>query len=181
MAAKPSNAMNLTSTVSGLVNWDGVSSMSTTALTQYYTLVGASTNTVAAIAPGAAGTVLTSGGASANPSYTALPFTKMPWTDEASLFTAVSNNGYFCTATFAVTMPVSPAQGDTISFIVDGSFGVTITANTGQTLQNGSAKSASAGTCLNAATTTGCSITFVYRLSDTNWIASSVIGTWTIT
>lgn len=181
MAAKPANAMNLTSTTAGLVNWDGTSTMSSTAIVQYQTLVAASTTAIQPIALGASGTVLTSAGAGAYPAYTAIPFTKMSWTDEASLFTAVSNNGYFCTGTFVATMPASPAQGDVVAFIVDGSVGVTITGNTGQKLQIGSNVSASAGTALNAATTAGCSVTFIYRASDTTWISQAVIGTWTVT
>jgi hypothetical protein len=181
MAARPSNAMNLVSTTSGLVNWDGTSTMSTTALTQYYTLVGAGANTVTNIAPGTSGWVLTSTGASGNPAYTALPYTKMPWTDETTTFSPLAQNGYFVTGTATATLPASPSQGDTISFFVDGGVALTITANTSQVIQVGSQTSASAGTCVNAATTTGCSITLVYRSSDTKWACISVVGTWTIT
>lgn len=69
MAGTPSNSMNLNSTVSGLVNWNGVALMSSTALTQYSTLSAASSNTVNNIDPGSAGQVLTSNGASAQPTY----------------------------------------------------------------------------------------------------------------
>ena len=182
MVSKPGNAMNLTTTVSGIVNWDGVNAMATTALTQYYTLVGASANTITSIAPGTSGWVLTSGGASANPSYAAIPFTQLPWTDESTTFSPAAGNGYFVTGAATATLPASPAQGNTISFCVDGSVLLTITANTGQTIQVGSAKSASAGTCVNAASTTGDSITLVYRSSDANWFAvPAPQGTWTVT
>jgi hypothetical protein len=179
MAGTPANSMNLSS-ASGIVNWDGTATMATTALTQYNTLVGASANTIANIAPGTSNYVLTSNGASANPAYKVLPFTHMPWTDEASLFTAASNNGYFVTATFPATLPPSPAQGDTIAFIVDNSSAVvTVTANTGQFIRVGRAISASAGTAAN--NFIGDSLTLVYRASDTTWIASDVLGTWTVT
>ena len=179
MPGTPANAMNLSS-ASGIVNWDGTATMSTTALTQYYTLVGASANTISSIAPGTSNYVLTSNGAAANPSYKVLPFSHMPWTDEASLFTAASNNGYFVTGTFAATLPPSPAQGDTIAFTVDNSSAiVTVTANTGQYLRVGRAISAAAGTAVN--NFIGDSLTLVYRASDTTWCASDVLGTWTVT
>lgn len=183
MAAKPSNAINLNSTTSGLVNFDGTSSFGTTALTQYYTLVGASSNTVTSVAPGTTGQVLTSGGASANPSYQAIPYTKLPWTDETTTFSPAAGNGYFVTGNATAVLPASPAQGDTIAFCVDGAITLTITGNTGQVIQVGTAISAAAGTCVNAATTTGCSITLVYRLSDTKWFSAfgGPQGTWTVT
>jgi len=182
MAAKPANAMNLNSTTPGLVNWDGTSTMSSTSLTaQYYTLTAASTTTINAVAPGTSGWVLTSGGASAYPAYAALPFTQLPWTDETTTFSPAAGNGYFVTGTATATLPASPSQGNTIAFFVDGAVTLTITGNTSQLIQVGSAISAAAGTCVNAATTTGCSITLVYRSSDTKWCATSVIGTFTVT
>ena len=174
--------MNLNSTTSGLVNWDGTSTMSSTALTQYYVLSGASSNTVNNIAPSTGGYVLTSNGASSQPTFQILPFTQMPWTDETTTFSPAVGNGYFVTGTATATLPASPSQGNTISFCVDGSVALTITANTGQYIQVGAAKSASAGTCVNAATTTGCSIILVYRASDDIWFAvPAPQGTWTVT
>lgn len=183
MAAKPANAMNLTSTTAGLVNWDGTSTMSTTSLTaQYYTLTAASTTTVNAVAPGTSGWVLTSTGVSGYPAYAAPVYTKMPWTDETTTFSPLAQNGYFVTGAATATLPASPAQGDTIAFCVDGAVALTITANTGQIIQVGSAVSAAAGTCVNAASVTGCSIVLVYRLSDTKWFAvPAPQGTWTVT
>lgn len=182
MAAKPANAINCNTTVSGLVNFDGTSSFSTTALTQYYTMVGAGANTVANIAPGTSGWVLTSGGATANPAYAAIPYTAIPWTDESTSFAAAASNGYFVTGAATATLPASPAQGATIAFCVDGAVLLTVTANTGQMIAVGSALSASAGTAKNAASVTGCSIVLVYRLSDTTWFSvPAPQGTWTVT
>ncbi len=181
MVSKPANSVNQSSSSSGLWTWDGTSTASTTGLTQYYTMVGASANTVQSVAPGTSGWVLTSGGASTYPAYAAIPFTQMPWTDEATSFSPVAGNGYFVTGAATATLPGSPSQGNTVSFIVDGAVALTITANTGQYIQIGSAKSASAGTAVNAASVTGCSVTLVYRASDDIWFATSVIGTFTVT
>lgn len=64
----PANSMNQ-SGASGIVNWDGVSIESTTVLTQYSTLTAASSNTINNVSPGVSGTVLTSNGPSAQPTY----------------------------------------------------------------------------------------------------------------
>lgn len=181
MASKPANAMNQSGAV-GLVNWDGTSVESTTAIVQYQTLVAASTSTIQPIALGTSGWVLTSGGAGAYPAYAAIPFTPMPWTDEATSFAVVAGNGYFVTGAATATLPSGAAQGNTVEFVVDGGVALTITANTGQYIQVGTAKSASAGTCVNAASTTGCSIKLVYRASDDIWFSvGGPQGTWTIT
>jgi hypothetical protein len=104
---------------------------------------------------------------------------EMAWTDEAVSFAAASGNGYFVTANATATLPAAPAQGNMISFSVDAAATLTVQANTGQVIRIGAAVSASAGTAANNAR--GDSLTIVYRSSDAAWIASSVIGTWTVT
>jgi hypothetical protein len=181
MAGTPANSMNLNSTVSGLVNWDGISTMSSTALTLYSTLTGAGANTVNNVSPGTLGQVLTSNGASAQPTYQTIPFTQMPWTDKAISFAAAVGNGYFVTATATATLPASPAQGNTISFAVDSASGIlTIQANTGQIIRVGKVVCAAAGICVS--NFDGDAITLVYRASDTTWISvPGTEGTWTLT
>ena len=183
MATTPANSFNQNSTTAGLQNWDGVATPSTTALQQYYTMVGASTNTVQNVAPGTSGYVLTSTGGSGYPSYQALPYTKMPWTDKATSFNAVSQNGYFVTATATATLPASPAHGDVVALAVDvdpGTGLLTVTANTGQFIRVGKQISLSAGTMVN--NFHGDSVFLVYRASDSTWIAApGTMGTWTVT
>jgi hypothetical protein len=101
------------------------------------------------------------------------------WTDTSGTVNATSGNGYFITATSTSTLPASPAEGDTISYIVDTASILTINANTGHFIRLASAISASGGTC--ASTARGNSITLVYRTSGTTWIASSSVGNWSIT
>lgn len=179
MAATPSNALNIKN--AGITIFDGTATFTATTTTQYYTLVGNTGNTIANVAPGTATYVLTSNGAASNPSYQVLPYTAMPWTDEAVSFNAVAGNGYFVTANATATLPASPAQGNIICFAVDSVSGIcTIQANTGQTIQVGKNISASAGTCVS--NFNGDSICLVYRASDTNWIAvPGATGTWTVT
>lgn len=102
------------------------------------------------------------------------------WSDTSGTFTAASGNGYFITATSTSTLPASPTEGDTISFIVDSAQFLTITGNTGQRIRIGSSLSASAGTAVNTAR--GDSIQLVYRSTGTTWFSlGSPQGTWTVT
>ena len=101
------------------------------------------------------------------------------WTDEATSFAAAVNNGYFVTGTATATLPASPSQGDRVGFAVDTTNILTIQANTGQVIRIGSSPSASAGTAVSTAR--GDSVALVYRTADTTWIATSVIGNWTVT
>jgi len=173
--------MNQNSTSSGLWTWDGVATASTTGLVQYNVLLGASTNTIQNEAPGVAGTVLTSNGVAAYPSFQVLPFTKMPWTDKAISFAAASNNGYNVTAAATATLPAAPAQGDIVAIVYDGAAGVvTILANTGQFIRIGKQITLSAGTVLS--NFQGDSITLEYRSTDLTWLSwPGVQGTWSVT
>lgn len=128
---------------------------------------------------GTSGQVLTSAGAGALPVWSNSEVLSA-WIDEATSFSAVAGNGYFITANATATMPASPSQGQTIAFAIDAAATtLTITANTGQVIRIGAAVSASAGTATNNAR--GDSVTLVFRSSDNAWIATSVIGTWTVT
>jgi hypothetical protein len=109
----------------------------------------------------------------------AIPAT-FSWSDNSGAFAAVSFHGYFITTTSTATLPASPAEGDQISFIVDTTNILTITANTGQHIRIGTALSAAAGTAANNAR--GDSITLVYRSTGTTWFSlGSPEATWTVT
>lgn len=179
MAGTPANSLNQNSTTAGLQNWDGTATASTTALAQFNVVSGASTSTVNNISPSTSGFVLTSNGLAAQPTFQAIPFTPMTWTDESTSFAAAANNAYFVTNTATATLPASPSQGNTIAFSLDTTSILTITANTGQIIRIGKAVSAAAGTA--KSNFQGDSVTLVYRASDTAWIAQDVIGTWTVT
>lgn len=98
------------------------------------------------------------------------------WSSQTTNFNAAVNNGYFIAGNAVATLPASPSNGDAIAFFVDGAFTVTITANTGQTIQISSNVSSSAGTQANTATGDAC--TLVYRSTDTKWCAVSFVGAW---
>lgn len=152
-----------------------------TSFTAYAVIAGGTTSTGAlqsVASVGTSGQVLTSNGAGALPTFQNND--GIAWTDEGTSFNAVAGNGYFITANATATMPASPSQGNIIAFAVDAAATtVTITANTGQVIRIGTAVSASAGTAANNAR--GDSVTLVFRSSDNAWIATSVLGTWTVT
>lgn len=101
-----------------------------------------------------------------------------PYSDTSGTVNAAINNGYFITNTCTSTLPASPAEGDTVIYIVDTTNILTITANTGQRIRIGAALSASAGTVTSNAR--GDSVTLVYRATGTTWMARAVIGTFTV-
>lgn len=175
----PANPMNLQSATPGLVNWDGTSAMSSTALTQYSVLSAASNNTLNNISPGLAGQILMSNGASVQPTFQP-PVSAPPiiWGDAAFNQNAIKNHGYFVTNGITLTLPASGSlvTGDTIIVSVFNLSLVTIRANTGQVMYIGRGMSSSAGTATN--NDIGSSVTFVYRSSDTSWHETSVTGTW---
>lgn len=99
------------------------------------------------------------------------------WLEKTTSFNAVAGTGYFCSAALTATLPAFPSQGDTISFLCQGSSAV-IQANTGQVIEIGS----NAALILGTATSNNIwgSLTLVFRSSGTSWYATSVIGSWTL-
>ena len=102
------------------------------------------------------------------------------WIDKSNSFNAAVSNGYFVTANSTANLPASPSQGNVISFVVDSSTDIlTIQANVGQKIQIGSVISTSAGIAVSSSN--GDSVTLVFRASDSNWLATQSMGTWSIT
>lgn len=181
MPATPANSVNQNSTISGLWTWDGITTTSTTALTQYNVLSGASSNTVNNISPSTDGFVLTSNGTAAQPTFKAVPFTGLSWTTTVP-GTAVAGKGYIITATTAVTLPVPLTDGATIGFIIDvdpGTGLLTITAGALTAIRIGNIKCAVAGTCVN--NLQGDTLNLVYCSGSKTWISTGTDGTWTLT
>lgn len=100
----------------------------------------------------------------------------LTWLDASGIFTTSPNTGYFITANATATLSASPTQGNVVAFAVDTNLGLTITANTGQTIRLGTTISSVGGTCSN--TQHGDSIELIYRAVDTTWIATSSVGMW---
>jgi hypothetical protein len=176
MPAQAGNSLNITA--AGIVVFDGTATFTADTVTQYDTLVGGASNTISNIAPGTLGWVLTSGGAAANPAYAALPYTPIPWTDKAVSFNAAAGNGYFVTAVATATLPAG-TQGAIVSFVVDNAAALTIQAPALVLIRIGKAVSAAAGIAVN--NFVGDSVTLVFRAVDSTWIATDVVGTWTVT
>jgi len=93
-------------------------------------------------------------------------------------FTALAGRGYILTAAATITLPTSPANGTTISFIADTASNVVLTANAANVINIQNVISNYGGTATSAAL--GNAITLVYNSNATAWDALSVTGTWTL-
>lgn len=102
----------------------------------------------------------------------------MAWSDTSGTVTADVNNGYFITAACTSTLPASPAEGDTVAYIVDTDSILTITANSGQKIRVGNQISITAGTCAN--NFRGDAIELIYRTTGATWFGRGDQGTWTL-
>lgn len=99
-------------------------------------------------------------------------------TDQGSSTTIASDNGYFVTGAFAMTLPASPAQGEIVRIVADTSSTVTVTGNTGQIIRIGNVATAAAGSVTNTAQ--GDVLTLCYRASNTTWISIGGVGNWNV-
>lgn len=79
----PANSLDITQ--AGLVKFDGVSNFSGVTVTQFNTLVGASSNGISSISPGTSLQVLTSNGAGSNPSYQTISNSGLPGSGQITL------------------------------------------------------------------------------------------------
>jgi hypothetical protein len=152
-----------------------------TSLTAYELIAGGTTSTsaVQSIGIGTSGQVLKSNGAGALPSFQASSFSPFPWTDEATTFSAVSENGYFVTAASTANLPAG-TQGATIEFVNAGAgaAGIVVTANGTDIIQIGSAVSAAGGTA--TSNVSGDFLSLTYQLASTTWFGTGVQGTWPV-
>lgn len=93
-------------------------------------------------------------------------------TDSDTVFT---NEG----ATAGVNFTLPTAVSDyTYTFIVQDADGITVTANTGDTIRLAGSVSAAAG---NISSTTIGSAVILVCINTTEWVAISIVGTWTVT
>lgn len=105
-----------------------------------------------------------------------LTINSVVFTDQGSSITVSSDNGYFVTGAFAMTLPAAPAQGELVIIYADTTSTVTITANTGQVIRLGASVTSTAGSITSGAR--GDSITLRYRTSGAEWNAVGSTGGW---
>lgn len=105
-----------------------------------------------------------------------LTINSVVFTDQGSSTTIASDNGYWVTGAFAMTMPASPSGGEEILIEANTTSTVTIIANTGQTLRLASNVTAAAGSITSGSR--GDSITFRYNATSTQWVAFDSTGGW---
>lgn len=167
-------------TLTGILTGNGVTAVSASAVAQYSTLVAGPTNSIVGAAPSSAGLVLTSNGASANPSFQAIPSSGLTWVAETANFSALPGHGYFCTGSIIAQLPLANVIGQTIAFFNSaGGLNLTIQTGTANFIQVGNTVCASNGTC--AATGSGNSI-FLVSDGQFTWKAiGAPQGNWILT
>ena len=156
----------------------GTTALTAATLNNGQIIIGATGSAaIAASIVGGSGVTVTPGANSITISSSA---TGISWTDEAANFAALADAGYFTTAAVVATLPATPSQGDSITFVADAAGAVTITATGTQVIRVGAQVSAAAGTC--ASTAIGDSIRLTYRTANTSWVAvSAPQGVWIVT
>lgn len=131
------------------------------------------------LAPGTAGQVFTTGGSSANPSWSNVSGGGFVWSTIAgSTLNAAVGNGYIINDTSAqcvITLPATAVLGASIRVIgLSTGMGWQITANTGQTIQFGNVSSTSGGSWTSAAATDSCLLTCI--VANTTWALSDCVS-----
>lgn len=103
------------------------------------------------------------------------------WSNKSANFNAVAENGYFITGTCTATLPTNAgsAIGDTIKFIVQGAFVLTLQAAASQKIQIASNLSSAAGT--QVSTANGDAVEIVFNTTGNQWDAMSFVGAWNFT
>lgn len=156
----------------------GTTALTAATLTDGQLIIGATSGQpLAASILGGTGVTVTPGPNTITISSSA---TGITWSDESTSFAALADNGYFVFGTATATLPATPSQGDSITFVVDAASILTITAVGAAIIRVGAQASVAAGTC--ASTAIGDSIRLTYRTANTSWVAvSAPQGVWVLT
>jgi hypothetical protein len=102
------------------------------------------------------------------------------WIEASGVINAVTNKGYFISATSNIQLPPSASLqlGSTLIIYVDTTDIVTITANGSQFIQYGESSGVSGGTL--TSTVQGSVVQLVFRPNDATWHTVSSEGTWSL-
>ncbi len=121
-------------------------------------------------------------GTGGNPVITATNAAITTWTDEAISYAAVDDNGYMSTAAVTGSLPAAgQPNGTTIAFVASTAALHTISPATTDKIRLGSALTTNGtGSGKIVSTAIGDSVQLVYQSSSGIWIATSVIGNWTV-
>lgn len=117
-------------------------------------------------------------GCTTSGSGSTLTINAVTMTDQGASTTIASDNGYFVTGAFTMTLPAAPTQGEIVRIVADTASTVTVTGNTGQIIRVGNVATAAAGSITNTAQ--GDVITLCYRSSSTTWISIGGVGNWNV-
>jgi len=100
------------------------------------------------------------------------------WSEKATNFTAIVQNGYFCNASLTTTLPPSGGLVLGNSIIIYNDFGasVVIQCGVGESIQFGNNTPVAGGTL--TSNVKGDSIEFVFKPSDLTWHSIASNGSW---
>jgi hypothetical protein len=102
------------------------------------------------------------------------------WIEGSGAINAVTNKGYFISATSDIQLPPSASLqlGSTLIIYVDTTDEVIIEANGGQFIQYGQSSGSSGGSL--SSTAQGSVVQLVFRPNDLTWHTVSSEGTWSL-
>lgn len=169
------NSSMLTTNGSGVPGWRAIS--------QYNVLSGDANGAINNIAPSTAGYVLTSNGASAQPTFQAPAAPGIAWsTVTGTTQTAVAYNGYIANnaGVVTVTLPTTAAVGDTFSITgINNATGWKLAVASGQTLYLGTSATTTSTGYLQS-TNTRDAVTVICTVANTTFQVISSIGNITV-
>lgn len=115
-------------------------------------------------------------GVTTSGSGSTLTINSVVFTDQGSSITVASDNGYFVTGAFVMTLPAAPLQGELVVIEVETTSTVTVTANTGQIIRRSAQVTSTAGSITSGAR--GDSLVLRYRAANAEWVDMGGGGGW---
>ncbi len=153
-------------------------------LTAYSVLLGSGTSAVSTVASvGTADQVLTSNGAGAAPSWQDAPSSGISWSAITSDQTAAIDNGYICNKAglLSLALPTVCAVGKTVRVTgMNTALGIKVTQAAGQIIHFGTSSTTTGATGYISSTGIYDSVELVCSVENTEFIAVSSMGNWTI-
>ena len=134
------------------------------------------------LTPGTGIAITNQDGTGGNPVISSTSTAVFAWSDKAISYSAVDENGYMSTAVVTGSLPAAgQPNGTTIAFVASTTDLHTISPATTDKIRLGSSLSTNGtGSGKIVSTAVGDSVQLVYQSSSGIWIATDIVGNWTI-